>query len=109
MRTALSSVHPVVAPSARANVEHFRFRNVRHTWASWHVQRGAPLERLQELGDGRVTTWFSAVRTVCARPSGTTCRIGHRLVPRLDRFPCLNRSPRVIIGRNAMTSRASSF
>lgn len=24
--------------------------NIRHTWASWHVQRGTPLHVLQELG-----------------------------------------------------------
>ncbi|NTZ84264.1 hypothetical protein FCJ61_14985 [Burkholderia metallica] len=108
MRTACSSAHPVVAPSARANVEHCRFHDVRHTWASWHVRSGAPLERLQERGSSGYDRVLRQ-RSFCARPSGTTCRIGHRLVPTRDRFPYPNRSPRVIIGRNAMTSRASSF
>src|SRR5690242_19695745 len=38
----------------KRGIEDFRWHNLRHTWASWHVKAGTPLPVLQELGGWQV-------------------------------------------------------
>ena len=40
----------------REGISDFRWHDLRHTWASWHVQAGTPLHVLQEWG-GPISRW----------------------------------------------------
>jgi integrase len=34
----------------RAGIENFRWHDLRHTWATWHLKSGTPTHELQRLG-----------------------------------------------------------
>ena len=36
--------------SNRAEIENFRWHDLRHTWASWLIKSGTPMYELQEMG-----------------------------------------------------------
>ena len=49
-RVAKANNHAWRKALTRAGISNFRWHDLRHTWASWHVQAGTPLHVLQELG-----------------------------------------------------------
>lgn len=43
----------------RAGIQDMRWHDLRHTWASWHAQRGTPLLALQQLGGWKTSSMVS--------------------------------------------------
>lgn len=49
-RVARPPRHAWYGALQRAGLDDFRWHDLRHTWASWHAQRGTPMNVLQQLG-----------------------------------------------------------
>jgi integrase len=66
----------------RAGIENFRWHDLRHTWASWHVQNGTSLQELQQLGG-----WSSFEMVLrYAHLSGDHLRIAANRIGTLDQM-----------------------
>jgi len=73
---------------ARAGITDFRWHDLRHTWASWLVQAGTPLNVLQEMGG-----WESAsmVRRYAHLAADHLAAYAERLArPRMVQRACTN-------------------
>jgi integrase len=67
----------------RAGIERtFRWHDLRHTWASWHVQNGTPLQELMELGGWASFEMVLRYAHLAAdNLRGAACRIDGTLAP----------------------------
>ena len=67
-----------------AGLKDFRWHDLRHTWASWHVQAGTPLNVVQELGG-----WESAemVRRYAHLGASHLLEHAERIVPETQNRP----------------------
>ena len=64
----------------RAGIEHFRWHDLRHVWATWHLMAGTTLGELQELGawksEAMVRRYPTSRRSKCAKRPTDLLRFG---------------------------------
>ena len=73
----------------RAGIEStFRWHDLRHTWASWHVQNGTPLQELMELGSWASYDMVLRYAHLAAdHLRGAACRIDDTFLPQTFNAP----------------------
>jgi integrase len=76
--TGKTSNHAWRKACVRAGVPTLRFHDLRHTWASWHMQAGTPLPVFQALGG-----WASPAMVMRSTPTRTptACFVSCRSTP----------------------------
>jgi integrase len=65
----------------RAGIEDFRFHDLRHCWASWLAQHGAPERHLQEMGGWKKAKMVERYATLRSKHLAPTASIIDRLLP----------------------------
>ena len=66
----------------------FTVLDLRHTWASWHVQNGTPLQELMELGSWASFEMVLRYAHLAAdHLRGAACRIDGTLAPQTKNLP----------------------
>jgi integrase len=84
---------------SKAGLQDFRWHDLRHTWASWHVQAGTPLNVLQEMGG-----WATAdmVRRYAHLSAAHLADFAERIVPKYPVFPGTAADQKVVGLRKAL-------
>jgi len=64
----------------RAGIKHFRWHDLRHTWASWLTQSGLPLNVIQEMGAWQSTEMVRRYAHLAPEQFGQHARVLDKLL-----------------------------